>query len=231
MFSAWKTGTPLKKATNVNSIYKDARGYLWLGGWGSGLDRFDERTGQFKHYRHNPDDPNSLPSNHVLRIYGDRKGQLWVGHIDGVARLDPATEQFTFYRPDPKNPTKYGNAALAFYQDRSGTLWVARGEGVLSRYDDKTKTFANYTPDSRGPHGLNGGDISAIHEDRTGTLVAGSLGWTVPVQPSRRNLHPLHGKSGPTQQRYSGDSGRQGWQTLAQHEERHIALRSSDGNV
>ena len=164
----------IEKGSNVNSIYKDARGYLWLGGWGSGLDRFDERTGQFKHYRHNPDDPNSLPSNHVLRIYGDRKGQLWVGHIDGVARLDPATEQFTFYRPDPKNPTKYGNAALAFYQDRSGALWVARGEGVLSRYDGKTKTFANYTPDSRDPHGLNGGDISAIHEDRTGTMWLGA---------------------------------------------------------
>jgi len=161
--------------TDVNSIYRDARGYLWLGGWGAGLDRFDERTGQFKHYRPNPDDPNSLPSDHVIRIYGDRKGQLWVGHIDGVARLDPATDRFTFYRPDPKNPTKYGNAAMAFYQDRSGALWVARGEGVLSRYDDKTKTFANYTPDSRDPHGLNGGDISAIHEDRTGTLWLGAV--------------------------------------------------------
>ena len=164
----------IEKGYNVNSIYKDARGYLWLGGWGSGLDRLDERTGQFKHYRHNPDDPNSLPTNHVLRIYGDRKGQLWVGHIDGIARLDPGTDKFTFYRPDPKNPTKYGNAALAFYQDRSGALWVARGEGVLSRYDDKTDAFANYTPDSRDPHGLNGGDISAIHEDRNGTLWLGA---------------------------------------------------------
>jgi ligand-binding sensor domain-containing protein/signal transduction histidine kinase len=175
----------IEKGTDVNSIYKDARGYLWLAGWGSGLDRFDERTGQFKHYRHNPDDPNSLTSNHVLRIYRDQRGQLWVGHIDGVARLDPATEQFTFYRPDPKNPTKYGNAALAFYQDRSGALWVARGEGVLSRYDDKTKTFANYTPDSRDPHGLNGGDISAIHEDRTGTLWLGA--WDGLYRDSRQD--------------------------------------------
>ena len=45
---------------------------------------------------------------------------------------------------------------------------------MLSRYDDKTKTFANYTPDSRDPHRLNGGDISAIHEDRTGTLWLGA---------------------------------------------------------
>ena len=163
-----------EKGADVNSIYKDARGYLWLGGWGGGVDRFDERTGQFKYFRHNPDDPNSLPSNHVLRVFGDRSGQLWVGHIYGVARMDTVTEQLTYYRPDPKKPTIYGNAALAFYQDRSGMLWVGRGEGVLSRFDDRTKQFSNFTPDSRDPHGLNGGDISAIHEDRRGTLWLGA---------------------------------------------------------
>ncbi len=165
----------IEKGTDVNSIHKDARGYLWLSGWGGGLDRFDQRTGRFKYYRHTPDDPNSLPTNHVLSIYGDRSGQLWVGHIDGVTRLDPVTEKFTFYRPDPKNPTIYGNAALAFYQDRSGMLWIGRGEGVLSRFDNRTQTFSNYTPDSRDPHALNGGVISAILEDHAGTLWLGAL--------------------------------------------------------
>lgn len=163
-----------EKGTDVNGLYEDSRGHLWLGGWGAGLDRLDERTGQVKHYRHKPDDPNSLPSNHVIRIFGDRGGRLWVGHIDGVARLDPANERFTFYRPDLKNPTKYGNAASGFYQDRSGTIWVSRGEGVLSRYDDKTDKFVDYLPDSRDPHKLNGGDVNTMHEDRTGALWMGA---------------------------------------------------------
>ena len=38
----------LGEGTNVNSIYKDTAGYLWVGGGGSGLVRFDERTGQFQ---------------------------------------------------------------------------------------------------------------------------------------------------------------------------------------
>ncbi len=41
---------------------------------------------------------------------------------------------------------------------------------MLSRFDDKTKTFVNYTPDSRDPHRLHGGNIGTIHEDRAGTL-------------------------------------------------------------
>ncbi|MGO9940557.1 MAG: two-component regulator propeller domain-containing protein [Terracidiphilus sp.] len=167
-------GSGSEKGTDVNGLYKDSRGYLWLGGWGAGLDRLDERTGQVKHYRRKPDDPNSLPSNHVIRIFGDRSGRLWVGHIDGVARLDPANGRFTFYRPDPKNPTKYGNAASGFYQDRSGTIWVSRGEGVLSRYDDKSDKFVDYLPDSHDPHKLNGGDVNTIHEDRMGALWMGA---------------------------------------------------------
>ena len=65
MFPPRATRIALGEGTNVNSIYKDTAGYLWVGGGGCGLVRFDERTGRFKHYRHNPDDPNSLISDNV----------------------------------------------------------------------------------------------------------------------------------------------------------------------
>jgi streptogramin lyase len=74
------------EGSNVAGIYKDPRGYLWLGGWGAGLDRLDERTGQFKHYRYNPRDPNSLISDAVYKIYGDRSGRIWVGQLFGLSR-------------------------------------------------------------------------------------------------------------------------------------------------
>ena len=165
----------LGEGTNVNSIYKDAAGYLWVGGGGSGLDRFDERTGRFKHYRHNPDDPNSLISNNVYTIYGDRNGHIWVGQEGGISRFDPATDGFTNYRPVPNNPASLANTVWIIYQDRSGTLWLGTWGGALIRFDDKTKTFVTYAPDSRDPHRLNGGGINTIHEDRTGTLWVGAF--------------------------------------------------------
>src|SRR5215469_4223407 len=130
----------LGEGSVINSIYRDARGYLWLGGCCSGLDRFDEYTGQFKHYRPNPSDPNSLISDVIRRIYGDRSGHLWLGEAGGLTRLDPATGQFTNYRSDPSNPSTFGNTARAIYQDRSGTLWFGI-EGTLGRFDDKTNTL------------------------------------------------------------------------------------------
>ena len=165
----------LGKGTDINSIYKDSQGYIWLGGWEGGLARLDERSGQFKHYRHNPADPNSLPSDNVLNIYQDRSGNLWIGHTDGLSRFDPATERFENYQPDPSNPDSERNSVRIIYQDRSGTLWLGTWGGLLSRFNDQTKTLVSYTPDSRDPHKLNGGSIYAIQEDQAGTLWLGAL--------------------------------------------------------
>ena len=164
----------LSPGMNVAGIYKDARGYLWLGGWSAGLDRLDERTGQFKHYRYSPDNPNSLLSDGIYRIYGDRSGHIWVGQLYGLSRLDPVTEQVTNFRLESGNPTWNESSVSAIYQDRSGTLWLGTTSGALIRFDVKAKTFVKYPPDPRDPHKLHGGHITAIFEDRAGTLWVGA---------------------------------------------------------
>ena len=162
------------KGGHLAGIYRDAHGYLWLGGWGV-LDRFDERSGQFKHYHHKPDDPNSLLSQEILCIYEDRSGRLWVGQVGGLSRFDPATEKFINYQNNPADPASLGsNGVNAIYQDRSGTLWFGTWKGTLSRFDDKTNTFVNLRADSRDRHKLSGGRIHAIHEDKAGTLWLGT---------------------------------------------------------
>jgi signal transduction histidine kinase/streptogramin lyase len=165
----------LSEGTNVDSIYKDAAGNLWVGGGGGGLDRLDERTGRFKHYRHRPNDSNSLISDNVFTIYGDRNSQIWVGQQNGISRFDPATDGFTNYWPVPNSPTNLANWVWVIYQDRSGTLWLGTFGGALIRFDDKIKTFVTYAPDSHDPHKLNGGGLTSIHEDRTGTLWVGGF--------------------------------------------------------
>src|SRR5690242_680083 len=91
----------LSRGGELTAIFKDAAGYVWIGGIGGGLDRFDERTSQFKHYRHNPADPNSLMTDDVVSIHGDSTGLMWVGQFGGAARFDPQTGRFTNYPPGP----------------------------------------------------------------------------------------------------------------------------------
>ena len=146
---------------NTFVVYKNnPNGYLWMGGGGSGLVRFDERSGGFKHYRHDPANPNSLISDNVATIYEDRHGQIWVGGQYGINRFNPATDCFTNYRPVPNDPASLVNWIWTIHEDRSGKLWLGTFGGALVRFDDEAKTFLTYPPDSRDPQSSMAGASS-----------------------------------------------------------------------
>ncbi len=66
-------------------IYEDRSGILWIGTDGGGLNRFDPATGHFIHFRHDPDDPDSISSDYIWAIYEDALGILWIGTDGGGA--------------------------------------------------------------------------------------------------------------------------------------------------
>ena len=100
---------------------------------------------------------------------------MWVAQQYGISRFDPATDGFVNYQLDPDNPASLANWVTVMYQDRFGTLWLATFGGALVRFDDETKRFVVYSPDSHDPRKLNGGGLTSIHEDRTGTLWVGTF--------------------------------------------------------
>lgn len=54
-------------------VYADSSGLIWIGFYGFGLDRFDPVTKTFTHYRHDPNDPNSISNDTVSNILIDHK--------------------------------------------------------------------------------------------------------------------------------------------------------------
>ncbi|HMQ33025.1 MAG TPA: two-component regulator propeller domain-containing protein, partial [Chloroflexaceae bacterium] len=89
----------------INTLYSDRAGALWIGTFASGLNRYDPRSEQFTLFRHDPADPTSLSSDAVRAIYEDDAGALWVGTLGGgLNRLDRDTGRFTHYRHNPADP-------------------------------------------------------------------------------------------------------------------------------
>ena len=72
-----------------------------------GLNRFDRRTGKFRRFLHDPDDPASIANNKVRALFEDSKENFWVGSAgDGLQILDRKTGKFTHYYYDPLHPDK-----------------------------------------------------------------------------------------------------------------------------
>lgn len=68
---------------NIVSIAEDATGALWLGSYGAGLFRWDERTQTLMRFTTN----HGLPNNVVYAILTDAENNLWVSTNNGIAKL------------------------------------------------------------------------------------------------------------------------------------------------
>ena len=92
--------------STIYCVFQDSRGFLWFG-TDHGLDKYDGYN--FKTYRHQPENPNSLGGNIVRAVVEDQSGTLWIGTFGGgLDKFDPKKEQFTHYQKVPGNPDTDG---------------------------------------------------------------------------------------------------------------------------
>ena len=167
--TSYRNGGPVTN-TDVIAIREDHSGYLWVGTYGHGLLRFDRRTGRFKTYRHNPEDPHSLSDDIVSRLLVDHNGTLWAGCQDGLNRFDAATERFTVYKLTP-----HGNRAyLELVEDREGILWLGTDSSGLQRFDPATGQIAAFEHETDRPGTLSDNRVNSVHFDRSGTIWVGT---------------------------------------------------------
>lgn len=115
----------------IYSITRDTTGFLWLVTW-DGLSRFDGN--EFRNYRHDPDDPGSLPFFMPSKVVTDRLDNVWV-HTNSrpVFVYDRADDSFVpglrgYYRD-----AKAGDLT----RDTSGNIWIAL-DTILLKYDPAT---------------------------------------------------------------------------------------------
>jgi len=174
-------------SNRITALHLDQRGDLWIGSEEDGMDRLvlstsgrDEGTDQenqiFIHYRHNPDDENSLSSNAVSAIHESEDGSLWVGTADrGLNRYDPQREYWEFFVNESSNPDSIShNEITTIIEDQSGILWIGTGGGGFMKYDQTEGRFIPYYPHPEDQESFN--DITAINQDRDGTMWIGTWG-------------------------------------------------------
>lgn len=77
----------------INTTVQDHDGFIWIG-TNEGLQRFDGI--RFKTFRHDNNDPFSIPSNLVWQLLVDKDHNLWILTIDGKAGIFD-TKTFRFH--------------------------------------------------------------------------------------------------------------------------------------
>jgi diguanylate cyclase (GGDEF)-like protein len=120
-FVNYRAGPAGPGAETVLTLTDDDAGGLWIGTT-AGLDRYDDTTGRFEHFRHVAGVPGSLPAGEVHSVLRDGDGTLWVATDGGLVRRDHDRAAFDAV---PLR-TGDGKTALAWslFADGTRRIWI-----------------------------------------------------------------------------------------------------------
>lgn len=155
----------------VFEIYQDSKGFMWFGTM-FGLVRYDGDN--YKTYRHDPSDKNSLSNDDIISIFEDKDGYIWIGTYNGgLNRYDRRSGNFTRFFYDPNNEnTVSDNTIWDIIQDKNGTIWFATESGGLCKFENDL--FTSFKHDSTNSKSISGNKILTLSFDNDGNIWAGS---------------------------------------------------------
>jgi len=104
-----------------------------------------------------------MPHNAVFSILQDRRGFLWIGTNDGLARYDG--QRFEVFRHRPGDSTSLANSTVRrLHEDRQGRLWI-RTEAGLDRLEPSTGHLRHFPLSAQQLlEGADGALLIATHD-------------------------------------------------------------------
>ncbi len=121
---------------NVSALFRDSRGFLWIGTKGGGLNRFD--GGEMKIYRHYDNDSLSLCNDRIASILEDKMGFLWIGTEGGISRINPSNGKCRNYTSLNKKLRESFKNYL--FKDNYENIWCSNNSGI-EQYDSCADRF------------------------------------------------------------------------------------------
>jgi len=163
---------------SITAIYQNEADHLWIGTV-IGLNERNLRTGACNRYLNDPLSPNSLSSNRVRKVAGDRTGTVWVAtdhygvgpEVRGLNKIVRNAEQFVYYRVAlDKGGTL---PVMALSQDPgTSTIWV--GTKGLRQFNAATGKRIEHRHRPADVYSISDDLITGLCRDRSGTLWVGT---------------------------------------------------------
>ncbi len=149
---------------SVWAVYKDRQARIWAGTFSKGIFVYDKRKDKFAELNVN------LDNDVVNAVWKDSRGRIWIGTEGGLVLKDGELST-TFFGRDQTN----GKPAIPFlsiFEDSKNRMWFGTWEAGLLRYEEDTKKFTQYLPDSTRSTSLADTRIYSICEQKaTGRIL------------------------------------------------------------
>lgn len=159
----------------ITSIEEDHQGRIWIGTHTNGVNRYDDRTGLFKRFLHQPSGQ-SIINNNIRKLLVDKESRLWVGTQEGISILDEqGNNLYSFQQDDSNTESLSQNSVHCLFQDGAGNIWAGTYFGGVN-YTYSVNTQFSVLRKKDHADFLNNNVISSIVEDEKKNLWIGTEG-------------------------------------------------------
>ena len=153
--------------STVETIHQDSEGYIWIG-TNDGLNRYNGH--EFKYYKHDEDDENSIAHNYIVDIIEDKNGYIWVSTINGLSRIDTDKNEIKNYYSEKDNGNLSDSNLWQILYTTEGKFIVSSVNG-LNLYDEEKDTFNRVLSKEND---LPSQYIYSVNEDSNGHIWVGT---------------------------------------------------------
>lgn len=106
---------------------------LWTNSY-AGLIRYNLATAKVDRFITEKNNPNSLPSNRINKIYRDKSGVIWIGTDNGLAKFSAKNRKFNYSISEDinfLNDEELSDISInAIAQTSDGTIWFGTEKGL-----------------------------------------------------------------------------------------------------
>lgn len=183
---------------DIVNVFEDKDGYLWVGTWANGINRFDPDTEKFERFVHNPYDSTSLSSNINHYITQDNSGNIWVAGQNRVLnKYSEKTKSFTRITVPHsvfKNPGLTPDVITYIAPEGGNLILCCKGE--ILKFNTASLKFEQYFNNNKE---LNGKFVNLLYTDSKKNLWIGTNGGLYKLSPGKEieRLEFLGGKLVP----------------------------------
>ena len=169
--------------TNITSVMEDSQNFLWVGGNGKAVIRFDRKSNTFNTVQLRESDHTTFSA-----LYEDSEGDIWVGnYYQGIYRINPKTLKVTYSNTisESSDIKEIIRGIRQFVEDKEMNIWFASSNGV-HKWERKTGKIIPYSA-LYDKHDPNHGFYRTIFIDKKGTLWSGSYNGGLACYNTKEN--------------------------------------------
>lgn len=161
---------------------------LWMA-TNNGLFRFDLTKNTTKVFYHT-NDPTSVSSNQVVKLYLDNEGVLWAATENGFDKYDNKNERF-IHHYHHSSLSKFFNEDVFrdILEVNPHEYWLATDAG-LKIYNEDKQLFQHYYNDDKNPNSIASNHLYNLLKDERGNVWIGTSGNGVDrFDPKTKTFH------------------------------------------